>query len=70
MTPSAAAEPRQTLPRQIRDGFGESDRGVQRLRPLQAEIQLGGKLAEENVHIVEDFDVIAEKADGLKQNRP
>ena len=59
----------EALARQVGDGFGERDRGIQRGGPLQAEILFGGCFTEENVHVVENFDVIAEKADGLKQNR-
>ena len=59
-------EPFQALPRQIRNRPGQRWRGVQRLRPLQPDAEFGRILAKQDVHVVENFDVVAEKADGLE----
>ena len=51
----------------IRNGFGQCRRSVERFRPLQTETSLSGIAAEGDVDVVENLDVVAEKADGLQK---
>jgi hypothetical protein len=47
--------------------FGKSWRSVERLGAFEAHAELGAILAESNVYIVKNFDVVTEKADGLQK---
>src|SRR6185437_6942738 len=51
----------------IGDGLQQSGRSVQRLGAPQAHPQLCRKFTENNVDVVQNFNVIAEKTDGLNQ---
>ena len=62
---ASALQTQQPLAGEIGNGFGQCRRSIQRFGPLQADAELGGITAESNVDIVEDLDVVAEKADGL-----
>src|SRR3569833_705875 len=52
----------------VRKCFGEYGRVVQALRTEKAETEFGGGLFEGDVDVVEDLDVIAEKANGLQND--
>ena len=52
----------------VRQCFGEYGRVIEALRTEQAKAEVGGGLGEGDVDVVEDFDVVAEEADGLEDD--
>ena len=52
----------------VRKCLGEDGRVVQALGSKEAEAELFRGLREGDVDVVEDLDVVAEEADGLKDN--
>lgn len=59
-------EPGEGLAGQIGDRFGEGWRGIEGFGAFEPDAELGGVVAEGNVDVVEDFDVVAEEADGIE----
>ena len=46
-------------PGKVRNGPGQRDRGIQRLRALQTQAKFDGIFAEEDVNVKKNFDVVA-----------
>src|SRR3954465_10238421 len=57
----------ETLRSEVCDCPCQGRGGVQRFRPLQADTQVPGVIAERDVNVVQDLDVIAKEADGLEK---
>src|SRR5580704_10449405 len=53
---------------QVGEGVGEPRRIIQRVGAGQAHAQFLGELLEADINVVEHFDVIAQKTDGLDED--
>ena len=52
----------------VEEGFGEEWGVVEGLGAVEAEAEFCGGFGEGDVDVVEDFDVVAEEADGLQDD--
>src|SRR5271165_4905579 len=62
---SEGTEPR---PCQIGNGANKKWRIVERFGTIQLHAALGGEIAEQDVDVEQDFDVVADEADGLDKH--